>query len=231
MNQPTIHYNPRGYEAAYDPAANICTVTVRGYKAPDGRIVERGGPLHAEDKRITTFRIKGIDGQSASGQPSPVRETFHDALRDQRDLLGAPMFRNKPADDAERRLFAAAYDAAQKIRAKTTVLGVDKVIFSLNPSMSAVADCFARDAAGSFWLMFCAIAPFGKPGVDVRNTFGQVPVLSAYILEAGEYVPANATIRLGAWTIAPAGQRFTEIPNDRIAARDAVIKRLLTPPF
>jgi len=228
-NPPTIHYNNRGYEATYDPASDTCAVVVRGFIDANGKAVERGGPAHPDDKVLARFTIPSVDGSlGAAGfspLPSPVRDTFHDALADRRDLLGAPVFRHKPADDAERRLFAAAFDAAQKVRSGSTILGVDKLLFSLCPSLFAVVDCFSRDKSGAFWLMLCSTANIGAGG------FSRHLPLAAYILEAGEYVPSTATVRLGVWSLALAGPRFTEIPNDRIAARDAVIAHLCDTPF
>ena len=245
---PTIHYSPRGYEATYDPATDTCAVVVRGYVRPDGKIVERGGPAHPDDKVIARFTIANLGAASsnlgatgfstshpanigATGfSPSPVRETFHDSLSDRRDLLGNPDFRHRPSDAAERRLFAAAFDAAQKIRARLNVLAVNHLVFSLNPSLFAVVDCFARDAHG-FWLMNAEIpqAGFGAAIGPVRSD--QSLPLAAYILERGGYVPATASVRLGVWSLLPTGAKFSEIPNDRAAARDAVIDHLCATPF
>lgn len=232
-NPPTIRYNNRGYEATYDPASDTCAVVVRGFIDANGKAVERGGPAHPDDKVLARFTISSVDGRTAFGLSSPVRDTFHDALADRRDLLGAPVFRHKPADDAERRLFAAAFDAAQKVRSNSTILGVNKLLFSLCPSLFAVVDCFSHDKSGAFWLMMADIqnpqAGFGGARAPVRSDFS-LP-LAAYILEAGEYVPSTATVRLGVWSLAPTGPRFAEIPNDRAAARDAVIAHLCNTPF
>lgn len=226
---PTRHYNSCGHEAVYDPEADVCHVTVRGYTTSDGRIVERGGLANPDDKIVAKFTLDTscgkLAGRSADGQPEvgqPIAETFHDALLDRRDLLGAPDFRNKPSNDAERRLFAAAYDAAQKVRNSSTVLGVNKLVFSLNPSLFALVDCFARDKAGAFWLM-----KLGEPKLHALD----LP-LAAYVLEAGEYIPANATVRCGVWYLSPSGRpAFTEVPNDRITTRNIVIDRLMSTPF
>lgn len=210
-----VFYNPRGYEATLDEGGNSCSVVVRGYQSGK-RFVERGGPAHPEDRVLARLTIAGIG--AAGFSPSPVRDTFIDSLADRRDLLGAPVFRHKPADDAERRLFAAAYDAAQKIRAKMTVLGCDTLLFTLVPSAFSVVDCYARDAH-CFWLM----------NVEVPSP--QSLPLAAYILERGGYIPATASVRLGVWDLATTGAKFTEIPNDRAAARDIIIDHLCDTPF
>lgn len=228
---PGKYYDNLGHEAVYDPTANALHVTVRGYVAPNGKFVERGGPLNPDDKPLAQFDIPCCtallpDGGASNplDLPSPVRDTFHDSLADRRDLLGDPEFRNKPQTPEERRMFAAAYDAAQKIRAKATILGVNHPFFSLNPSLFAVADCFARDVSGAFWLMFAT----GR--LRATSDFKLLASLSAYVLEA-EYVPANAQVRLGAWQIETGGATFVEVLNDRIAARDAVIGHLMKTPF
>lgn len=215
-----VFYNPRGYEATLDEGGNTCSVVVRGYQS-GGKFIERGGPAHSEDRVLARFTIQRFDGRTATDQPN-VRDTFIDSLADRRDLLGAPVFRHKPADDAERRLFAAAYDAAQKIRAKMTVLGCDTLLFTLAPSAFSVVDCYARDAHG-FWLM--------NASIDGRTVFDQSLPLAAYILERGGYVPVTASVRLGVWNLAATGAKFTEIPNDRAAARDLIIDHLCDTPF
>lgn len=222
---PTIHYNPRGYEATYDPASDTCAVAVRGFINANGKAIERGGPNHPDDRVLARFTIQSVDGLTAFGQSNRVRDIFHDALLDRRDLLGIPMFRHDPKDAAERRLFAAAFDAAQRIRAKASVLSVGRLFFSLDPSLFTLVDCFARDKSGAFWLMFSC--PDSPPPPDA----GRILPLAAYVLEAGEYVPSTAVVRLGVWSLFPAGPRFSEVPNDRIAARDAVISHLLKTPF
>ena len=221
---PTIHYNPRGYEATYDPASDTCAVAVRGFIDANGKAIERGGPDHNDDKILARFTISSIDCRTAFDQ-SNVRDTFHDALADHRDLIGYPIFRHKPSDDAERRLFAAAYDAAQKVRSNSTILGVDKLLFSLIPSLFAIVDCFSRDKSGAFWLMLSC-----HDSRASSRVINYLP-LAAYVLEAGEYVPSTATVRLGVWSLTLTGPRFTEVPNDRIAARDAVVSHLLKTPF
>lgn len=227
---PTIHYNPRGYEATYNPATDTCSVVVRGFKDASGKIVERGWPTNPDDKVVNRLMLTTNCAKLAScpdSQALPrVVDTFHDALADRRDLLGAPVFRHKPADDAERRLFAAAYDAAQKVRSNSTILGVDKLLFSLSPSLFAVVDCFSRDKSGAFWLMRCSCPDSRAPSREIHY----LP-LAAYVLEAGGYVPAGAAVRLGVWTLTPTSPRFTEAPNDRAAARDAVISHILATPF
>ena len=254
MNKPVVHYNNRGYEATYNPATDSCTVVVRGYERPDGEFVERGGPAHPNDKPLTRHTIvtscaaiafwRAVNPNEPCAKPcpvapSPIVETFGDALADRRDLSGMPVFRNKPKDDVEQRLFAAAYDAAQKVRTTATVLGIDKLFFSSYcPSLFTTVDCFCRDASGAFWLMCCAVpmvggvvssAPYMRP--DGRTTFDLSLPLAAYVLEAGGYVPSSAAVRLGVWSIFPAGPRFTEVSNNRVAARDAVIAHLLSTPF
>ena len=235
MNNSNIYYNSRGYEATFDGEANRWIAVARGYVAPNGTFVKRGGPEHPSDKPIAKFTLDPIWSLCGYGRsviplpdlPLSVHETFHDALLANRDLLGNVMFRNKPDDDAERRLFAAAYDAAQKIRASVSVLNVNQMFFMLNPPIFFFADCFARDKSGAFWLMFCVPQELDLSNAIIQTMFG----LTSYVLEAGEYVPANETVRLGAWKIAPTGCRFVEVPNDRIAARDAVISSLQEPPF
>lgn len=218
--ETTIHYNPRGYEASYDEAKDCCTVVVRGCR--DGeKIVERGGPGHPDDRVVARIVIPG-DGTNVPVQ-SPVRDTFIDVLADRRDLLGNFDFRRKPADDAERRLFAAAFDAAQRIRSKMSVLGCDKLLFTLLPSAFATVDCFARDPRG-FWLMQSAVN--GR-----ADDFVQTLPMAAYILERGGYVPATASVRLGVWNLTAAGAKFAEIPNNRAAARDLIIDHLCDTPF
>jgi hypothetical protein len=222
----TIQYTPSGYECYYSPKTNSCEVTVKGYTSPDGKFVERGGPAHPEDKRIASFSLKAVAELPVPIYPctQSVRETFEDALLDKRDLLGAPMFRNTPQDANEKRMFANAFDAAQKIRTNTNILGVNKLIVSLSPSFFAVVDCFARDKSGKFWLIFCTDDAF--PVLPVRG----MP-LAAYILEAGKYIPTNATVRLGVWQLAHNPPKFIEVPYDRITTRDFVINHLLKTPF
>lgn len=214
-----VQYNPRGYEATLDNGGNTCTVIVRGYQS-GGSFIERGGPAHPDDRVLARLTIANIGATGFS--PSPVRDTFIDSLSNRRDLLGNPDFRHKPADDAERRLFAAAYDAAQKIRAKMTVLGCDTLLFTLAPSAFSVVDCYARDTR-SFWLM--------NARFDGRTAFDQPLLLAAYILERGGYVPATASVRLGVWNLAATGAKFSEVPNDRAAARDLIIDHLCDTPF
>lgn len=215
-----VQYNPRGYEATLDNGGNSCSVIVRGCRS-GGSFIERGGPAHPDDRVLARFTISRFDGRTEFGQPN-VRDTFIDSLSDRRDLLGDPDFRHKPADDAERRLFAAAYDAAQKIRAKMTVLGCDTLLFTLAPSAFSVVDCYARDAH-CFWLM--------NASIDGRTVFDQPLLLAAYILERGGYVPATASVRLGVWNLAATGAKFSEVPNDRAAARDLIIDHLCDTPF
>lgn len=225
-----VFYNPRGYEATLDEGGNSCSVVVRGYQSGKS-FVERGGPAHPEDRVLARLTIQRFDGQTATGQPN-VRDTFIDSLAERRDLLGAPVFRHKPADDAERRLFAAAFDAAQKIRSKMTVLGYDTLLFTLAPSAFSIVDCYARNAHG-FWLMDVEVpstqAGFGGSGAPVRSN--QPLLIAAYILERGGYIPATASVRLGVWDLTATGAKFTEIPNDRAAARDIIIDHLCDTPF
>lgn len=226
----SVFYNPRGYEAMLDEGGNSCSVVVRGYQSGKS-FLERGGPAHPEDRVLARFTIPRFDIQTATGQPN-VRDTFIDSLADRRDLLGATMFRHKPADDAERRLFAAAFDAAQKIRSKMTVLGYDTLLFTLAPSAFSIVDCYARDAHG-FWLMDVEVpstqAGFGGSGAPVRSN--QPLLIAAYILERGGYIPATASVHLGVWDLSATGAKFTEIPNDRAAARDLIIDHLCDTPF
>lgn len=225
-----VFYNPRGYEATLDEGGNSCSVVVRGYQS-GGKFIERGGPAHPEDRVLARLTIQRFDGRTTIDQPN-IRDTFIDSLADRRDLLGAPVFRHKPADDAERRLFAAAYDAAQRIRSKMTVLGCDTLLFTLAPSTFSVVDCYARDAH-CFWLMDVEVpspqAGFGGAGAPVRSD--QSLPLAAYILERGGYTPATASVRLGIWSLAATGAKFTETPNDRAAARDVIIDHLCDTPF
>lgn len=216
----SVFYNPRGLEATLDKGGNSCSVVMRGYQSGEN-FVKRGGPAHPEDRVLARFTIPRFDGRTATDQPN-VRDTFIDSLADHRDLLGAPIFRHKPADDAERRLFAAAYDAAQKIRTKMTILGYDTLLFCLVPSAFSIVDCYARDAHG-FWLMNASIGG--------RTVFDQSLPLAAYILERGGYISASASVRLGVWDLLSTGAKFTEIPNDRIAARDLIIDHLYDTPF
>lgn len=225
-----VFYNPRGYEATLDEGGNSCSVVVRGYQSGKS-FIERGGPAHPEDRVLARLTIQRFDGRTVTDQPN-VRDTFIDSLADRRDLLGALMFRHKPTDDAERRLFAAAYDAAQKIRSKMTVLGCDTLLFILAPSAFSVVDCYARDAHG-FWLMNVEVpspqAGFGAAKSPVRSD--QSLPLAAYILECGGYIPDTASVRLGIWDLSATGAKFTEIPNDRAAARDVIIDHLCDTPF
>lgn len=221
--QSAVHYNPRGYEATLDEGGDSCSVAVRGFKYGDG-FVERGGPSHQDDRVLARFTIRRLGVQEPFGTSANVRDTFIDTLADRRDLLGNPDFRHKPAGDSERRLFAAAYDAAQKIRSKMSVLGYDKLVFTLVPSAFSVVDCFARDVSGAFWLMSATdrAAPF---------VGGQTLPVAAYALERGGYVPGTASIRLGVWRLSPAGATFEEVPNNRVAVRDIIIDGLCEPPF
>lgn len=233
-DHPAKYYNNRGYEATFEDGKWIATM--RGYKTPDGRIIGRGGPAHPDDMPIAKFtlapiyKVLSVDGRTVSGLSDlsmPVHETFHDVLLDSRDLLGAPAFRNKPESADERKLFAAAFDAAQKIRNSVSVLNVNHMYFTLNPSLFFFADCFARDKSGAFWLMFAVPQSQDLSSPDARDTFG----LASYVLEAGEYVPANATVRIGAWVLSPTGFRFKEVSNDRVGARDRIIDYIMEPPF
>lgn len=220
----TIQYTPNGYECYYSPKTNTCEVAIKGYSTPDGKFVERGGLAHPEDKLLVSFSVKAELPTPIYPCVQSVRETFEDTLLDKRDLFGAPMFRNTPQDANEKRMFANAFDAAQKIRSKMKVIGVNRIIVTLAPSFFAIVNCFAVDKNGTFWLMFC--------------TDDKIPLLpegnlslTAYILESGRYVPANATVRLGVWLLAENPPMFIEVPNDRIAARDFVINHLLKTPF
>ena len=226
MNPSTIHFNPDGYEGMYNLATKSCLVTVKGYTTPHGKIMERGGPMNPGDAAVAKFSIPQWEYV-----PVPlcecdtrVRETFEDVLLDRRDLLNEPMFRNKPQDDAERKLFASAFNAGQKIRSKMSVLGVNKLVFALSQCAYAVIDCFARDAAGSFWVMACTTQ---------ANTMDMTKALSlaAYIAEAGGYLPSNASVRCGVWSIFHHEAQFKEYPNDRILARDLTIDHLTSTPF
>ena len=190
------------------------------------RALSTASTTSANDKPVARFPLASTDSAEsfagvpdADSVPQPVRETFHDALADHRDLLGVPCFRNKPADDSQRRLFAAAFDAATKIRANSSVLAIDTVLFCLNPSLFAAIDCFARDTSGAFWLFSCsATAPKSLP-------------FAAYALQHGEYVPAKSQIRLGHWLFTPSGPKFSEVALDPVAVRDTIITRIQEVPF
>ena len=217
-------YNPNGEEAAFN--GEKWNIVVRGYTDPNDKFVVRGGQTHPDDKVLARFDLPcALPKDSVVSANQSVNETFHDALLDCRDLVGAPMFRNKPLSDTERRLFAAAYDAAQKVRANSSILAVHKMVFSFHPSFYLWVDCYARDASGAFWLMFLA---YNEPDAKVAS---KELSIAAYVLEKGGFVPSNATVRIGVWVASMSGARFVEVPNDRIAARDAVIRHLLTPPF
>lgn len=226
-NPPTkIQYTPEGHDCYYSSQTNSCEVIIRGYTTPDKRIIERGGPTHPDDKTLISVTIKNPDEITTPlcQCRQPVRETFEDVLLDTRDLIGTPIFRNAPQDMYEKRMFASAYDAAQKIRAEMNILGVSKLIVSLTPHLFALVDCFARDKSGTFWLIFCSdeIAPNPE---SIKFS------IAAYILEAGKYVPTNATVKLGVWNLAYNPPKFVEITNRRIEARDFMINEILKTPF
>lgn len=225
QDKPVIYYSPYGYEATYDAMSGACDVVVRGFIDAQGNACLRGGPSHANDKAAYRCRLTAdynpLRESMRAALASPVVQTFHDALVDNRDLVGNIVFRNKPANDSDRRLFAAAFDAAQKIRAKMKVLNVNHLYFCLPADFFAFADCLAQSADGTFWLMF-------------TNFVAASPValsLVAYILCAGGYVPPSAPVRLGVWSLTERGATFQEVRNDPIAARDAVIAKLLETPF
>jgi hypothetical protein len=224
----TVHYNSRGYEAVYVPNKNTCIITVRGYVTPDKKFVERGGTANPSDKPIATMTMRQWDKIPSTmfDAPKPVRETFEDVLWDRHDLVGELILRNKPKDVAHtpnvKMSCASAYKAAQKIRQKMNVIGVGKLVFTLNPSFFTFIDCFARDTDGAFWILACT--------TDAQPHTERLP-LASYILETGEYVPTNAIVRCGIWDVSRAEPVFREIPNDRVEARNAVISHLLATPF
>jgi hypothetical protein len=155
-----------------------------------------------------------------------IRETFEDALLDRRDLLNTPIFRNTPTDFQQKKYFATAFDVAQKIRAKMTILDVNKLVVSVLPSAFAFVDCFARDGNGNFWLLFCT------DDVQEKNLRTSIEMsIVSYIFNVGGYIPTNVSTRIGVWIISPNAPKFIEIPNDQIAARDFVIKKLQETPF
>jgi hypothetical protein len=227
MNIPT-QFTPDGYECVYLPKENVCEVTVKGYTLDDGTIIERGGASNPNDKRIISFKIPEHEKMRVPLYPCnpKVRETFEDSLLDKRDLLGNFEFRNQPETGMERRMFASAFDAAQKVRAKMTILSVNKLAVVLNPSLFTVIDCLAKDSDGAFWLIACT-----DNELYVKHEGWELP-LSAYVLETGKYLPGNIPVRLGVWYLAPnAAPKFYEVKNDRAAARDLVIKHLQSTPF
>lgn len=233
MNNPptTINYNPSGYEAIYVPRDMTCAVTVRGYKTPDGWIVERGGPTHTEDKPVANFTIPQWEAVPVPLRPAPtpVRETFEDTLLNHRDLVGGIILRHAPdelrkaKDVRMMEQCSGAYKAAEKIREKMTVLGVRKLVFALNPSLFTIIDCFTRDKDGAFWVITCTTE---NPEAEKNQL-----ILASYILEAGGYVPSNATVRCGTWHIHGNTPHFYETPNDRVLARNLVIEHLTSTPF
>lgn len=211
-DEPVMRFDLRDISAAFAPSS------VSAHPPSGGAAANLPQPSSIGAAANLPQLLHGVE------VPPPVRETFHDALLDYRDLLGNTTFRNKPVSPGERRLFAAAYDAAQVIRGKVSVLGVSTFHFMLSPSLCFRADCFARDAQGAFWLMWCASV---VPGRDTSRNLSLAP----YVLEQGGYVPSNASVRLGVWALTTTGARFAEVRNDRIAARDAIIDYIGNPPF
>lgn len=140
-----------------------------------------------------------------------LRETFADALMMKRDEANALVFRNRPRTGHEKKMFSKAFDAAQKTMANVTVLGVEKLIFTLSPvPRFGIVDCFAKDRDGAFWIV--GITDKGPAPADA--CYRSMPY-AGWVLEAGHYIPSNATIRLGVWVLSGETPRFVEVENDR----------------
>lgn len=229
------HTTPAGYRVELDTATALCTLSVMGEVEPSGRqlLVER----RDGEKVLQRFILRSASAvaAAASGSPLPdalpdrALDVFADSVYDRKDLLGEPVATHQPTDDAERALFAAAWDAGVRVRALgITPIGVRRIVATLNAELYDCIDFLATTPDSGF-VLFALCTDDSRAAA--RTAAALRLSLAEYVMMAGGYIPRNATVARNLVLISPRCVRITPLPDMSVAARDAVIDHCFQPPF
>lgn len=214
----------------------------------DGKIAAK----KARDRGTSVEQIRFEWAQHAAeacAMGTRVHETCEDVLKGRRDLLGNYEFRNKPQSDHEDRLMRAGIRAAEFVKGKFEVLGIEQIVFDLDIQLAGTIDLLVRDRSdGTVWILDWKT----NNKIEFRNNYrtnnrALFPIshldncsavqyglqLSTYqflMVRAG-YFPREQKFRRAIFHLTEDGPVFHELPDYSIEVRDMAIAMALEPPF
>lgn len=214
---------------------------------PDGRIAER----KARERGISVEQLRFQWKQKAAtacALGTRVHETCEDVLTGRHDIFGNWQFRNAPQSVHEKRLMAAGFAAAQRVRQTMDVIGVEKIVFDLDCQVAGTIDLLCRDRSDRdlYWILDWKTneriefsSRFGTHGTfpiehleDCSGTHYALQLsLYEFLLRTGRYIPHGARVRRGIFHLTDGGPRFHELPDYALEVREMVIAMLAQPPF
>ena len=210
---------------------------------PTGEITRRC----ALREGVTEEEMK--DRWAAKGRESCRLGTrMHETVEDR--LLARPR-RNSPEDETERRRFEQAEGIAERIRARTDVVGVEKIVFSPALGIAGTVDALVRSRKDG---TYCIVDHKSNAKIEEKddNPYGKfclAPIrhvpdtsfwhyalqlnLYEYLLRREKYVPAGARFRLFLNHVTAERARLIELPDMQTEVRELLIDWLasrLAPP-
>lgn len=163
------------------------------------------------------------------------------------DVLLNRAIRNTPADERERALMHAGYDAAVKVRTSMQLIGVEKIVFDIDLRIAGTIDLLAKAADGSTWILDWKtnqkmrdtneygqfmLAPVSHlPSCEV-STYSLQLSLYELILRRRGYIPPNTRVNRALIHLHEDGTyQLVKLPDRASEVKDMIITWLVTPPF
>ena len=257
--------NPSGYTIEFDEDSHTYSTFIKElgrttYKSATS-VIHRFFPPFDPDGRITANKARkmGISVEQlqfqwkqksaeACAMGTRVHETCEDVLTGPHDLLGNYTFRNQPKSDHERRLMAAGYNAAMRVKDTMNVIGIEQIVFDFTFGIAGTIDLLTRDKTDPdlYWILDWKT----NEKIEFHNrwgTHGLDPIshledcsgthyalqLSIYewLLRIGKYIPHRAKVRRGIFHLTDDGPKFYELPDMAIEVRDMMMVIAYEPPF
>lgn len=243
------------------PAADASKLLGRIYYVSGTKLVNHFFPPFDPDGRIAANKARKLGitveelqfqwkqkAANACALGTRVHETCEDTLRGPHDLLGNYTFRNRPQSEHERKLMAAGFAAAQKVKQSMNVIGIEQIVFDLDCQIAGTIDLLCQDKSDP--LLYWILDWKTNEKIEFHNRFGThgiFPIehledcsathyalqlsLYEFLLRIGNYIPLNAKVRRGIFHLTDNGPNFHELPDYAIEVRNMVIAMLEQPPF
>lgn len=257
--------NPSGYTIEFDDESHTYTTYTQGIGKhtyvsgtkvvhnyfppfdPDGKITQRKARSLGISVEQLQFQWKQKSAE-ACAMGTRVHETCEDVLTGPHDLLGNYIFRNEPKSFHEKRLMAAGYDAAMRVKQTMNVIGIEQIVFDYMIGIAGTIDLLTQDKSDPnlFWILDWKTNEkiefhnrWGTHGIfpiehleDCSGTHYALQLsLYEFLLRYGKYIPYNAKVRRGIFHLTDDGAKFYELPDLSIEIRNMVIDMAWKPPF
>ena len=204
---------------------------------------EGAAAVRAAKKRNTTPEAVISEWAYIRNAAARAGTRVHEVCED--CILGNPP-RHSPESESERKMFAAAWDTASKVKSSLTVLCAEQIIFHAAARIAGTVDLCARDGGGTLWILdwktnkeIRRASPYGEAALFPVE---HMPVcelskyelqLSAYemILRSQRYVPDGTPVRRALIHIREGGAETIECRDRSREVAEMLTEKLTSPPF